>query len=237
VSLTQTLDEREADKGTLSLEIKAVGKGVLPDLKQLVDLKFTDFEIAGVEDNKLSISKFDESSSVPVVLSEHLWTVSLKDKADNIAAAERSFSFPATLMNRGDVLFQRYDDADLKATEATIVLQRSVEIATFMQRWGTTLLGLVVLVAAAVTGFIVMKSRRVAPVVADSRWSVPDEITPFSVLSLLRDIERNGTLQADDRPALTASITQIERYFFADQPTSATPDLDGTARSWVKKAR
>ncbi len=237
VSLTQTLDEREADKGKLALEIKAVGKGILPDLKELVDLKFADFEVAEIEDSKLSVSKFDESSSQPVILTEHLWTVSLKDRAENLAASERTFAFPAALISQGEQLFQRYDDADLKPAQATVVLKRSIEQATLLQRWGWTVLGLLVLVSGGVAAWIVLRPQLSSVAATDSRWAVPSEITPFSVLSLLRDIERDGTIPAGERPELVASINQIERYFFAEEHSVPAPDLSQTALSWVSKAR
>jgi hypothetical protein len=47
LTLTQTLDEREADAGRLILEIKATAQGLVPELNQIVDLTFADFEVTG----------------------------------------------------------------------------------------------------------------------------------------------------------------------------------------------
>ncbi|MGV2340139.1 MAG UNVERIFIED_CONTAM: hypothetical protein LVR18_41155 [Planctomycetaceae bacterium] len=127
LTITQTLDEREAAAGKLLLEIKAVGRGLVPELEQLVEVKFDDFEVAGIEDNKLSVSKFDDASREPAVLSERLWTVSLKDRRERTASETRSFSFASAKIEPKELLFQRFNDADLESVQQTVVLQQTYD--------------------------------------------------------------------------------------------------------------
>ncbi len=237
LSLTQTLDEREAKDGKLSLEVKAVGRGLIPRLEDLVDLKFDDFEVTSVEDNKLSVSKFDPDSPEPAVLSEHLWTVSLKDRHDASIRKDRTFQFATAQVEPKESFYQRYDDADLKAVEQTVVLVQNYDTPVSS---GYRLLAWVVmgfLCLAGIAGYFIHRSRNSTVTQSAALWQVPEDITPFSVLTLLKSIEKNNGMPAHAHAELTHSIAQIERYYFANDADLVKPDLVSEAHTWVGKAR
>jgi hypothetical protein len=70
---------------------------------------------------------------------------------------------------------------------------------------------------------------------AESRFQVPEPLTPFTVLGLLRDIERNDGLALDERRALGAQIRTLEHHYFVEESREA-PDLQEIAESWVGRA-
>ena len=237
LSLTQTLDEREAKDGKLSLEVKAVGRGLIPPLEDLVDLKFDDFEVTGVEDNKLSVSKFDPDSPQPAVLSEHLWTVSLKDGNDASVRKDRAFRFASARVEPKETFYQRYDDADLKAVEQTVVLTQNYDkpVASDYRLLASVIVGFLCL--AGIAGYFLYRSGTSAIPLSAALWQVPEDITPFSVLTLLKSIEKNNGMPAHAHAELTQSIAQIERYYFANDADQVQPDLVSEAHTWVGKAR
>ncbi|MEY3457606.1 MAG: hypothetical protein RL215_763, partial [Planctomycetota bacterium] len=238
LTLTQILDEREASKGKLGLEIKAVGRGLIPDLEQLVELRFSDFEVTGIEDNKLSISKFDDSTPTPAVLSERLWTVSLRDRREPSANPERTFSFAAPKVEPKETLYQRYNDADLEAVEQTVRLQQSWDQpANHRTAWTLGILAFVTVAGAAFWYVRLRPAAEVAP--STPQWQMPGEITPFSVLALLRDIQQKSALQPQSASDLASSIARIEHYYFAAQSHRADqpqPDLQSEAANWIRNA-
>ena len=65
---------------------------------------------------------------------------------------------------------------------------------------------------------------------------MPEEITPFSVLGLLRNIEHNNGLQPPQRDELNASIERIESHYF-DKASPTEPDLKQIAETWIRQAK
>lgn len=228
--VTQILDERDFAAGKLGLEIRAVGRGLVPELEQIVDLKFDNFEVTGVETQPLSISKFDENSKRPAVLSERLWTVSLQDRRE-AAGADRSFRFAALRLQPKETIYQRYEDADLKATEQTVLLQAAWDQPTTpWYLWAA--LGLVVC-AGSLGGWQLLRGRSGPVAAPTSRWSMPAEVTPFSALAVLQRIESEGGLPTERQRELTEAIRRIERHYFGTAARDTAPDLTAELRRWI----
>jgi len=231
LTVTQILDEREFAAGKLGLEIRAVGRGLVPDLEQIVDLKFEDFEVMGVETHPLSISKFDENSTRPAVLSEQLWTVSLRDRRE-AAGADRSFQFASLRLQPKETIYQRYRDADLTPTEQTVLLQASWDQPTTpWYVWAA--IGLV-LCAGSFGGWQLLRRRSGPMIVTASRWSMPAEVTPFSALAVLQRIESEGGLPAERQRELADAIRRIERHYFGTSAHDTAVDLTTELRRWVE---
>ena len=198
--------------------------------------RFDDFEVDSIDDNKLSVSKFDEDSLKPAVLSEHLWTISLKDRRDRAASEARKFRFASALIEPKESLYQRYDDADLKSVEQEVTLQQTwdkPDSGNYIL-YGGILLALLC-IAATVT-YLYLRSTPESKTQAHAVWHVPDDITPFSVLTLLKSIQSENGMSSQFRADLTQSISQIEGYYFASKADVPKPDLAAEARSWVGKA-
>ncbi len=69
---------------------------------------------------------------------------------------------------------------------------------------------------------------------AASRFQVPDVVTPFSVLGLLRDIQQNNGLPPAALQELAGSIDSIERHYFAESDGESV-DLKRVAETWVHR--
>ena len=66
-------------------------------------------------------------------------------------------------------------------------------------------------------------------------FAMPEVVTPFSVLGLLREIEHKNGLPAPQLQELATSIQQLERHYFAGS-NGAEPDLKNIAESWIARA-
>ena len=230
LTINQTLDERRADKGKLSLEIKATARGLVPDLDEILDLAPKEFRVDHVDDQGVSVNAFDDDQVR--IASERLWNVTLVPR-DDIGHAASRFEFgrprdPSTKVER-----HRYADADLVASDEEITLDTTLGKAPFPWWWIAISLGTV----ALLVGFFAMKrSRQRGPEAA--RHRVPDRIEPFSVLALLREIAGDPRLPSSLRGELDSVIGEVESYYFSqsDQTGRNAPDLAHIATEWVRRA-
>ena len=114
----------------LILEIKAVGVGLVPELEDLCDVNPGGFEVTKTEDLGVAVKKFEEDSEKNAVVTERVWTLTLKGQ-EGQAELPKSFTFASVKLptkEKDGILYQRYNDADLAAVEQTVSLE---------QRYGT----------------------------------------------------------------------------------------------------
>ena len=64
---------------------------------------------------------------------------------------------------------------------------------------------------------------------------MPELVTPFSVLGLLREIQHNNGLPAPQMQELAGSIERIERHYFAESDGESI-DLRQVAETWIRRA-
>ena len=62
---------------------------------------------------------------------------------------------------------------------------------------------------------------------------MPESVSAFTVLGLLRDIHDNGVSDTE-RAELRQQITTLEGHYFEEDTTEA-PDLHGIAKRWVDR--
>ncbi|MFM8283452.1 MAG: hypothetical protein ACKOCW_07805 [Planctomycetaceae bacterium] len=230
LAVTQILDDRRAAEGTLSLEIRATARGLVPDLETILDPRVPGFTVTAIEDPGVSVARFDPESSRPVVDTERTWTVSLKRAAD----AAGTFTFPVPRVETVEQVRQRFVDADLVTAEPTVDFRGPVRRAGGrITRW-LVAAALVAAGLAALAALLRGARRRRPPAVA--AFTVPDPPTPFAVVQLLRDIQSNDGLDARAHDELAESIARIEREYFAGE-RSDDGDLEALARGWVARAR
>ena len=67
------------------------------------------------------------------------------------------------------------------------------------------------------------------------RYQLPDEVTPFAVITLLRRIREENNLKADTLSQLDESIGSLEKHYFLEEK-SEEPDLRRIAEGWIRKA-
>jgi hypothetical protein len=228
LTLTQTLDERQAKDGKLLLEVKAGARGLVPDLAEIAELAPAGFEVVKTDDQGVSVVKFDEEGRG--VNSERVWTISMRAQ-EGLAELPGSFGFPKPKIDVHAVEHFRYADADLASVGDTVDLEASYGRAS--RRWMWWIPAVIVALAAGV-----FLSRRLArpKKSAERRFRVPDPATPFTVLGFLREIERLDGLAPREKEELGTQIVQLERHYFVpagEDAGGAEPDLRRIAERWA----
>ena len=232
LQIVQTLDERQAGEGKLILEIKGTALGLVPELEELVDVKPKDFDVVEIDDQGLSISQFDREADDPTVVSERLWMVTLAARED-LTTPPKTFTFPAAVLTEAEMTHQRFVDADLVTAEATVDLERRYSNPDYTWVWALPLVICGLIVVAVV---LIRSNRSQDTIESHGPFRVPDEVTPFTVLSLLKKIEHNNGLNDAKRDELVASINRLERHFFIS-PEDNEPNLEQIANDWVRQTR
>ena len=231
LQITQILDERQAKDGKLVLEVKATARGLVPDLDQILDVRAAGFEIDKTDDQGLSVSKFDPESEANLVDSERTWLVHFLG-GPIATEAPKTFKFASAKGEGAEMVYQRYVDADLAKVGPEVPLEARYGQPTYAWVWWLVSgLLLAALLAAALIALLRSLSRRVK----STRFAIPEVVTPFTVLGLLRDIDHNNGLAAAQKQELAASIQQLERHYFAGSNDSE-PDLKKIAETWVARA-
>jgi hypothetical protein len=235
LSVTQTLDERQAKEGKLLLEVKASGHGLVPGLEELLQVNSKGFEITGVDDEGVSVSRFDPESDDNVVVSERLIVVTLE--AHDPEDPPTNFSFAETKLPVKEVLYQRYNDSDLAAVERDVDLNEQYQEAKTYWPW---IVAAVLTVICSVLLCILFYSTRPSATRQTSSLQMPDRLTPFTVLSFLRTIEQHNGFSAETHTELQGSISQIEGFYFGEEGVESThvgaaPDLEQVAQTWLSR--
>jgi hypothetical protein len=228
VQVTQILDERQADKGKLVLEVKAQALGLVPEVDELLDLAIDGFDVAKKDDQGLSVARFDPDAEQNAIVSERNWMIALQAKPGEVP---KSFRFAVPKVELAEAVYQRYQDADLVNATPEVSLEQDYGKRDFTPWW---IGGVAVVLLAVLAILAVRRLRRPARVEADG-WELPDPLTPFTALALLRRIEQGGNLSDDQRAELHASIATIERHFFG-QERNGEVDLKALAAGWAVKA-
>lgn len=228
--LTQTLDERQADEGKLIVEVKATAQGLVPELQNLVELNPPGFEVVGTEDQGVSVARFDPDSERSLVISERTWLVNLKAQ-EGLPAKPKTFEFGKPKLDVRDVAYQRYNDADLAAVEPVVSLEQVYGKTSYAWvAWAS----LAAVAAVVALGWVAVWARRRPKRAHSARFRMPDELTPFTVLGLLRQIEAQNGLSPTGKQELADSINRLERHYFVGEQ-SEHPDLQQLAASWLQK--
>ena len=231
LKLTRTLDERQINDGKLILEVSATGKGLIPELEELIELDLEDFEVVSIADQGCLPTSFDTDSPEIQILSDRSWSVEYQAK--DRAAEATTFVFSDTKMDIAKDKIQRYEDADLVEAESVIQLEKDMGkpnyawLAFAIPLFG---LGLVAIVAIAIAA----SSK---PAAKTEKFEIPEDINAFTVLSLLKDIKQHNGIDVKQREELNGSINRIEKHFFGEDAEAAPGDLKELAATWVNKVR
>jgi hypothetical protein len=229
LKITQTLDERQADRGKLLLEIQASALGLVPALPTFLDLAPEGFEIVSTEDQGVSVAKFDEEGEDVAVVSERVWTVAMQAKEDQ-KELPTEFHFGRPLSEDIEVDYQRYDDADLESVAAVISLKKTYGETSFsILPWLVALL----VAGGAFLGFVQLRRVR-KTIVHTGPFQVPASVSAFTVLGLLEKIEAENGLSDPRREELRAQIRELEGFYFREGE-GETPDLRRIAENWVQR--
>ncbi|MEM9942418.1 MAG: hypothetical protein AAF939_12705 [Planctomycetota bacterium] len=232
LKITQTLDERRADESKLILEVSATAKGLIPELDQIVDLDRKDFEVVSVDDQGVLPASFDKESDRPQIISDRSWTVEYKAK-EGIQPAV--FEFSQATGEDTILKFQKYEDADLVQVDGSVVLEK--EYGKFS--WSFLYIVFPVLAVVIIGSMGLYYVFNEEKEVVKSRFHVPDDVNPFTVLGLLKDIKQHNGIDIEKAKELDQSINRIESFYFDKSSLTEEneEDLKELASRWVQQAR
>ena len=224
LQLTQILDERRAEEGILAMEVKAQGEGLVPDLDVITELAPRDFEVSKMEDQGVSVARFSDDEEG--VVSERIWMVEFAPR-EGVENPE-TFAFAAPRDEATQVVYQRYDDADLMTAEAVVNLEQSYANPEGFHWWW-------LLLVPALAAIVWVLGRSLHSDDEDEGRAgpeLPENLTPVNVLGLLTELRAGGRIDGPARERLDAAVLEIEQHYFGESSESS-PDLAAIAREWV----
>jgi len=230
LTLTQMLDERRADEGVLVLEIKAVAHGLIPDLSTLVSFKQGGFEIESTDDQGVAVSTIDQESEDLSPIAERQWMIRMKARPE-LTERPKTFAFPTPKTETKEVIYQRYQDADLASVGPEIILMASYGKASSGWQW----MVLILLVVGAAGYALYRTGNATQPETMSSELAMRDPLTPFTAIGLLKKIKKESALSEEDSEQLAATLRSLETDFFSPESRDL-PDLKKTLRPWLEKA-
>ncbi|MCB1096958.1 MAG: hypothetical protein KDN22_15390 [Verrucomicrobiae bacterium] len=233
LKISQTLDERQAKDGKLVLEVKASAHGLLPEFNDLLEFAPEQFDITAIDDQGLSVVELDAERDDGAAICERNWMVELKAKA-GLEKQPTTFQFATAKAETEEFVFQRYQDADLASATQVISLEQRYGEPQSDWIWGASVAGFILIMSIA--GFFVLRGTPGRDIDDPTGYRIPDEITPFSIVTLLRRIHSDAKLSDNDRSELGQSIAELERHFFNRGSDAASPDLKAIAENWIRKA-
>ena len=228
LQVTETLDERQSKDGKLILEVKASTLGLVPPLPAIMDVRDGDFVVRGTDDQGLTVSRFDPDAEGNAIVSERTWLVTMQ-AADGLPVVPTRYTFPKPKVD-AETTYQRFVDADLARVDPEVDLEATYGTPSRARLWWT----LGVLGALGTATVLAYRFRPRAVATGTGRFALPDPMTPFGVLGLLREIQLQDAVPEGRRRELAATIRDLESHFFtrSDKPA---PDLAAVAPHWIKQ--
>ena len=162
------------------------------------------------------------------MLSERVWMIEMRAR-DGLAETPSTFRFAASKMEDARLVYQRYVDADLDVVTDLVDLEESYGQPSYMWAWA---LGGVVLLLGV--GVAVIRRRPKVDAVDTGRFRMPADVTPFTILALLRRIREEAGVADSDRKDLDAVIVEVERQFFREE-SHGELDLRAVAEGWLRR--
>ena len=159
------------------------------------------------------IDKLDTESEKVTPLSQRSWAFEFNvPKGEDI-----EFRFPtvATAFIDATVSNKRYDDADLIDAAAVITLQQSTINWLPYIYSGAGVITITLMIP-------LILRRKKTTILVSSTHQLPDNLTPFSLLSFLRHIESDKELNLtkENRDSLQIDINTVEQAYFSLEKSS-----------------
>ena len=221
LSLAMILDQRETEKeGTVTLEIRASGHGLVPPIGELIKLPIEGFKVASTDDRELQVDELDARTDDGAPISTHEWRLVLEPKSKNLP---ENFTFPEILANLSTkddegLTLQKYEDVDLVAVEQTTLIQGgSSKSPPYL-----LLLTLLLLVICISTYFLFFKKRE--EIVIQNGPELPATLTPVSLLAFLEGLHRDTHLPKEARGKIQKSIKSLRDRSFG--PNTDVPKIE-----------
>lgn len=222
----------------IRLEIRAKGKGLIPDLQRVIDTtSLTGVKLDRVEDKGLNIVELDASGTEVVPIAERSWMLHLSP----ISAGVIDFAFPkaaatAAGQTAPKITLKQFSDADI--VDAKPVLTIGSPISLISRLWPALVAIASAAIAAALLILLIRRNPKAAAVKAPP-VSVPINLTPFTAVATLRKIQSlNGTaLPPPAQEELAIAIKTLERRYFGPAATTEAQDIElrPIVQTWVDR--
>ena len=259
--VSQVLDVRSAGDGEVILEIQAQGRGVVPELEDLLEgyeASLDGFEIgegdleahpigvsaSDAEDTSRMIFRFSsddeeektyagkDDDGVYRQLTERSWTIRYTPTGSTVANA---MVLPKlTEGSEGELESRYYDDMDLVVAEGT-----TIPVGGGMSGGMIALMVVVLVVGVVAVIALVVRSRQ-DPEGQDELGSLlPARDTPLGAIAALKRIdEAYGSQLGSRRTELEADIATLEeRYFSPEEVTSGNGDVRAVVDRWAEAVK
>lgn len=254
VEITQTLDTRQFPiNGALTLEIKATGSGLVPDLDQLLDLAALKQNVGVKQINPhsgLQVKELNTWGDQVGPRSERLWTLSLNGDPIRAAEGATEFLFPLPKSKDTVAVYQTYKDMDL-----TTLPQPSVKLGrTAAAAAGGVVLkqprnpylwpGIGAAIALVLGGLIYAMMKRgdggsEGPLRARDVFKMPADVDGFAVVALLRRLRTSPLVQLGEtqRQELQQDLQRVQQTCFGGNGSKMSEaDLRSLAEKWLRAA-
>ena len=227
--LTQTVDERLADEGALVLEIKAVAHGLIPPLNQLVQFKQTGFEMLSTDDQGMVVTTLDQETDDLAPVGERQWMIRLQARPE-LTERPKSFAFPAPNESVKEVVYQRYQDADLASVGPDVILMAAYGNPSPGWPWM-----LLILILVLGVGYGIYRlDLKGEPEITSAEILLPDPLTPFTALGVLKKIQSDANISEDEKLELSILMNSLEDQFFSPD-TKSNQDLKEVLMPWLNR--
>jgi len=231
LEVVQTLDERQAAEGKLVLEVQARARGLVPELANVLELATPGFEVRETDDQGVSVTEFDQEGQGDQVRSQRTWLLTLAAREGEEPPAE--FHFGTARTEDAKLEQRRFVDADLATVDPVVTLEQRYG-ADGGRGWLGWSVGALAAVGLGLAGW--RWARRAPGPGQHARFSVPENVSAFTVLGLLRRIEAEDGLSPGEKDELRTSIDGLERRYFAEQG-GEEEELEELAQRWVGRTR
>ncbi len=252
VEVTQTLDTRFlAINGGLSLEIKATGSGVVPELDQLVDLAALGKTAAVKNINPhegLQVKELNTWGDAVSARTERLWSLSLDGDAFRASEKPLQFQFASLREATARGVYQTYSDVDLSVLPGPSVALggRGGDVMgagpgeSAVPIWGWVVAGVLAVGGTAfAVGTVRRKGQPGGHTISGPGFQMPAELDGFAVAALLRRMRLGVGLRFSQEQVgeLQRDLEALQRECFG-AAAAAMPEaeLRSLAQKWVQAA-
>ncbi len=231
--VTEILDERGLAQGKLALEVKVTCSGLPPNFDDLFTVPKSDFKIESVTDGGLAVQRLSSEKPPLTTQVERAWTIKFAYTGEGNATSG-TFRFPEPKTSDTKVTFKRYQDVDLIEVPQQLAITGIRLGHPSLLPWAIGG-GALALIAGAI---VVLRRRPDEKVMRQGGYRLPESITPFTTLKLLRAIQSDQqiSLVEKDRTELSETISRIESSYFAPARPDNPPDLSQIARLWLERS-
>jgi hypothetical protein len=257
IKVVQTLDTRQLFvNGKLSLQVTASGRGLMPDLQDIVDLaplkQTVPVEKIEADEGGALVQALNSYDQDVTVTSMREWSVILDSSEIVDADTLVDVTFPTAVDSATVIENKMYRDVELvPVAEAKVRIGNAAEgeldasgapiIAAPPQHglWAGLAVGAVLFLV--LLGFVAKTTMapKDRPIQASDVFKMPDEVDGFVVVQLLRALSRSElvSLSAEQKSGIQTEIKRIEAVCFDPSQTPLQEsDLKNTVSKWLKEA-